>query len=187
MKKHCITISLLFLLILCTVSCRIKDKVQDLSITSKILYGGSDLVGMAVDSSAIAILPYDNTEMMFYSKFIECKPSDLTITDLEIIEFLLADYIGQYNVTIEERYNNASEPEKDLYQSIDLKKYKRQYIAVVDNRNERRVWINCFCSFGNIDWHKNVISVMDGGNCFFNLYINLDTRTCYDMTVNGYA
>jgi hypothetical protein len=34
---------------------------------------------------------------------------------------------------------------------IDLKKYKRQYIAVTNSKGEKEVWVNCFCN----TWRKN--------------------------------
>jgi hypothetical protein len=37
------------------------------------------------------------------------------------------------------------------------------------------------------DWRKELFDVMDGGNCFFELKINLTSGKYYDLNVNGDA
>ena len=71
---------------------------------------------------------------------------------------------------------------------IDLRKYYRQYIVTKNKKGEKEVWVNCFCSIQNMDyWKKQVVFVMDGGNCFFNLKINLSRKSYSDFEVNGEA
>jgi len=70
---------------------------------------------------------------------------------------------------------------------IDLKKYKRQYIAVINSKGEKEVWVNCFCDTWKKNWRKELIFVLDGGNCYFNLKINLTKGEYYDLMVNGDA
>ena len=71
---------------------------------------------------------------------------------------------------------------------INLANYKRQLVAVTNAKGEKTVWINCFCRDDNqASWRQHIVSVDDGGNCYFNIKLNLTRRTWYDMMVNGVA
>jgi len=67
--------------------------------------------------------------------------------------------------------------------------YHMQVIAVINVRGEKVVWINCFC--GKISeyprWKTDPVLVLDGGQCYFNLNINLDTGKDDNFMVNGVA
>jgi hypothetical protein len=144
---------------------------------------------VSVDISSIAILPYDTT-LFWICK--DCKPLELTEIDLEHIEKLLIKCINNYNPEQEKRFQemNSKFDDYELDKNnfiIDLKKYKRQYIAVINSRGEKEVWINCFCDTSPKGWKNNLIIVEDGGNCYFNLKINLTTDEYYDLMVNGVA
>ncbi len=194
MKKHCITISLLFLLILCIVSCREKSGTPDMantvdSVTPAFKKKAEPVV---VDASLFVIFPYDSVSgvRFSYPNFVNCKPAKLTSGDLATIELLLTEYIGQYNAVHEEHYNNQKDtlPEGEALDInkfiLDLKKYRRQYVPVINSKEQKEVWINCFCSYDNEDWHKKIVFVFDGGKCYFHLYINLSTRTYYGLNTN---
>jgi hypothetical protein len=47
----------------------------------------------------------------------------------------------------------------------------------LNSKGEKEVWINCFCRDGERDWRKNLVFVKDGGNCYFNLKVNLSRGT----------
>ena len=65
-----------------------------------------------------------------------------------------------------------------------LSGYKFQYLPIVNSKNEKIVWINAFCGEQK-DWVKEIISVDDGGNCYWQVFINLTNKTGYQFTVNG--
>ncbi len=97
----------------------------------------------------------------------------VNLDELQLIQTLLEKCIHQYNA--------------DAKEKINLSDYKRQYIISFNSQQEKEVWINCFCQVTSDDWKKNVVVVKDGGQCYFRLKINLVTKTCYDMSVNGKA
>jgi hypothetical protein len=71
---------------------------------------------------------------------------------------------------------------------IDLKRYKRQYIGVTNEKGEKEVWINCFCIDPHnpkMNWKKEFVMVKGGGNCYFNLKVNLTTKKYYDFDTNS--
>ena len=144
---------------------------------------------LKVDTSKIAILPYDKTDKWLFE---DCNQTELTSKDIEDIETILTKCIAEYNPEQEKQFIeiNSKHPEYKLdrnYFVIDLKRYKRQYIAVINRKGEKEVWINCFCGTWSGKWKVQQIQVKDGGNCFFNLKINLKTRNYYDFSVNGDA
>jgi hypothetical protein len=143
----------------------------------------------SVDTSLIVILPYD-TSLYWICK--DCKQAELTTQDFNEIENLLKKCIDEFNPEQEMRFNEIKSkyPEKNFdikYFTIDLKRYKRQYITMTNGKGEKEVWINCICDTYTEDWRTGLIIVMDGGNCFFNLKINLSTKKYFDLSVNGEA
>jgi hypothetical protein len=168
---------MIILLIYCLISCgQINSKQTKLGL-------------LKVDTSIIAILPYDKTDKWLFK---DCNPTELTSKDIDDIEMILTKCIDEYNPEQEKQFIdiNSKHPEFKLDRNnfiIDLKRYKRQYIAVINSKGEKEVWINCFCSAWSGNWKAQQIQVEDGGNCFFNLKINLKTRNYYDFSVNGEA
>lgn len=149
-------------------------------------YGQSKTIS-SPDTAVIAILPYDASQ---YWVFKECKPADLTNNDLKQIETILNECIKDYNPEREIQFQeiNDKHPELKLDKKnfvIDLTLYKRQYVAVLNSKGEKEVWVNCFCSNGNENWKENLVFVKDGGNCYFNLKINLTTGKYCELIVNG--
>jgi len=142
-----------------------------------------------IDTSVVAILYFDSTQ---YWVFNDSKPTDLTYNNLLTIEKILNKCINDYNPDQERQFKemNDKHPEYKLDKKnfiIDLTRYKRQYIAVLNSKGEKEVWVNCFCEAGNQNWKENLIFVEDGGNCYFNLKINLTTGQYYELIVNGDA
>jgi hypothetical protein len=132
-----------------------------------------------VDTSLIAIIPFDNSRDWLFDKTY--TSSTLTQNDIEKIERLMTDCVNKYN-------NKLSSNNKQYF-SIDLTKeiYKRQYVAVINKNGDKEVWINFLCQTHGDSWKTSIIMVDDGGNCYFNLKINLTKEKCYDLGVNGHA
>jgi len=63
--------------------------------------------------------------------------------------------------------------------------YYFQLVPVVDGRGDKQVWVNAFCSVEHArDWKSKLVTVQGGGNCYFNVKVNLTRGKAYDMTVN---
>jgi|CryBogDrversion2_1035201.scaffolds.fasta_scaffold54470_2 hypothetical protein len=145
--------------------------------------------GYFYDTSIIVILPLTENLNQFDKK---CKEVMLNREDIKNIDSLLIKCISDYNVNSEKDFEriNSQRPELKIEKSnfiIDLKKYKRQYLAVLNPKGEKEVWINCGCDFSGENWKYSIIYVEDGGNCYFNLKINLTKKVFYDLMVNGVA
>lgn len=121
-----------------------------------------------MDTSIIAVIPFNSS---MYWIFHDSKPTDLNMDDLTNIEIILLKCINEYNPDHEKEYKktNIENPEYEIDKInfiIDLMRYKRQYIAVINSMGEKEVWVKCFCNFGTFDWKKRVVSFKDCENCF---------------------
>jgi hypothetical protein len=144
---------------------------------------------VSVDTSSIAIIPFHTT---YHWLFEEGKPTELSTTDLKQIEIILSDCISEYNSNQKKQFDNiTSKSPNQKFQLFDfvikLENYKRQYVPVIHENGEKEIWINCFCDHWDQDWQKKFIEVEDGGNCYFQLKINLTKKIFYDFMVNGNA
>jgi len=70
------------------------------------------------------------------------------------------------------------------YRIKNLWMYKVQYVGFVNEKGERNIWANYFCNTMDRDWKKEIVHIDGGGNCFFQVEINLDTKTVYNFMVN---
>ena len=168
---------LTLILTICLTSC-IQTKTKELKTST-----------FEIDTSIVAILPNKTTH---HWVFKGGKPTKLTSDDLLEIEHILLKCIVEYNPYQEKKFEeiNAKHPDDNLDKNnfiLDLSRYKRQYVAIINSSGEKEVWVNCFCDAWDTAWKKNLIVADDGGNCFFNLKINLTTGQYYDLMVNGDA
>jgi hypothetical protein len=136
---------------------------------------------------AVLIFDIKNTWL-----FKNAKPTNLTPQDIHDIDELLNKCIAAYNPKQQMAFDSISKKHPDYKLKIqnfviNLSRFKRQYFPVINEKGEKEVWINCFCRADNEDWRNRLISVRDGGNCYFNLKINLTLKTYYDLMVNGDA
>lgn len=113
--------------------------------------------------------------------FENSKPSatDLRLNELSKIEPILEKAIIEHNSGLE----------KDSRWRLELEGYKRQYVAVLNEKGEKEVWINFFCDTG---WTEDQLKsypyeVEDGGNCFFNIKINLTAGSYRNLRINSIA
>jgi len=127
-----------------------------------------------IDSSRYAVLPFDqNRDSFLFDK--DYKPATLSVKEVKMIEKIISVTVSAYN---KGRRSIIKKPGK----------YYKQLIAVLNARGEKEVWVNCFCTPAEKKyWHKGVVMVLDGGPCFFNLKINLNTNTVTNWAVNGVA
>ena len=118
----------------------------------------------------------------WYWVFEDASPSDLSNEELVQIEEILQSAIANHN------NHYKDDPEAFEQWGLELDKYKRQYVPVINQKGEKVIWMNFFCKNSNIKNQENeILLVLDGGNCYFNLKINLTTKQYSNLEVNGYA
>ena len=77
------------------------------------------------------------------------------------------------------------------------KKYYRQYLCYTNESGEKIVYINSMCELFTdydkdnkpikFDWKTKMVDVSDGGECYWNIKINLTNKTYFDLIINGYG
>jgi hypothetical protein len=174
-------ISIYFVLLFAFSSC---GQTTNKSNVSAVI--DTNKVTTPADTSNYAIIKFDIKDTWLFDK---AKPTDISLSDIKEVEALLADCINKYNPEQQKHFDkiNSEYPEAKIDKRgfiIDLSNYKRQYVAVINDKGEKEVWVNCFCVKFDY-WKKEIVQVMDGGNCFFNLKINLTKKSYYDLSVNG--
>ncbi|MFM2041010.1 MAG: hypothetical protein RLZZ493_1599 [Bacteroidota bacterium] len=167
---------------------RVIDESQTLKTdtSDKLLY---EIYINQKDSSVIAIL---NNDSINYKVFKQGTTFTLSQKDMIEIDRLLNVSINEHNKNQEIIFNEKKSKYPDFAFKkknfiIDLKNYQRQYVAVKNVYGEKEVWVNCFCTTFDDSWKTDIYIVSDGGNCFFDLKINLDAKKYYDFMVNGDA
>lgn len=172
---------LAILIIISTISCdQQKEQTEEYD---------TEEATIMIDTAAIAIIPLDSTN---YWLFKNASPSELNHSDLIQIEQILTNCIDEYNPGQKQEFEELSTkyPDQNFRISdfiIELKEYKRQYVPVINENGEKEIWVNCFCGAMNMDWKKAMVLVNDGGNCYFQMRINLTKGSYFDFMVNGYA
>jgi len=68
----------------------------------------------------------------------------------------------------------------------NLKKYKRQYVGFVNMEGEKIIWINLiwFKDFNSI-LSKEIVSASDGCSFFWNIKVNINNESVFDLNING--
>lgn len=129
------------------------------------------------DSVDINVLKYDTSYSFFFAEKVEA--ADISKDEIVECELLLRDFISKYNEDAQVKYSDTK---------IDLKNYGRQYISVVNNKEEKIILGIFFCDPKSFEYrHKELVSVYDGGNCFFQCKFNLKNKSVFDFAENGTA
>jgi len=135
---------------------------------------------LLIDTTKIAILPIDTANVWVFKDAVALQ---LTNRDLQRIDILLTECINANN--------NKQDTTKRVFEYINLKNYKRQYVPFIDSKGEKKVYINCFCLSDSPDefnyWKKSLVEVDDGGSCFFHLTVNLSSGQYGQLFINGYG
>jgi len=146
---------------------------------------------VTLDSLDYNILKYDDSYHYIFPE--ECQPADLSEEEIVECEVLLNLFIVDYNAKATKRFHEMSKDHPELKFNIEdftigLQDYGRQYMTVILHNGTKMVYVNCFCNPSGFDYReKELVVVMDGGNCFFNFKVNLKEKKMFDFIENGVA
>ena len=84
--------------------------------------------------------------------------------------------------------SNSGRDTKDAQHLSSLENYNRQYIPLTKD-GQKFVLVNCFCDDVKHfpKWKKEVVTVYDGGGCYFTVLINLTKKEYSNLYINGIA
>jgi hypothetical protein len=95
-----------------------------------------------------------------------------TQAEIMALEEKLGPYLAQ---TAPQSYPGPLKPLPD---------YKRQYIGFVAE-GKQAIFVNFFCQTHDIDWHEQLISVEDGGSCYFEVDYDPQTGAFSHLSIHG--
>jgi hypothetical protein len=101
---------------------------------------------------------------------------EITIEEVQSAENLLTVCVNKKDLDL--RFHNI----KKRYNE-----YGRQYLFFYNKEGNLCVKVNCSCK--KYDWlfSRRYTSVCDGGDCFWEMTINIDKREIIRYSINGYA
>ena len=116
------------------------------------------------------------------------KPG-LTQEEIIKVEQILSKCIKEYNLKQLKHYDYLSaKHENDTPEdyTIDLKHYKRKFFVNTNANGDKIVWANCFCeTFAYGNWRNEMVLVDGGDKCLFDVHINLNKASFFDLFVHG--
>lgn len=92
---------------------------------------------------------------------------------------------------LENRLEKYLRNEADLQGYTDLpdkfRKHSRQYVGKIED-GKKIIFINFFCWHHDFDyWKRDLVIVLDGGDCFFSLEYDIQTKKFSELWINGEA
>ncbi|MCQ6960843.1 hypothetical protein [Mucilaginibacter aquariorum] len=124
------------------------------------------------DNARRAFFKFDKNRDSYLFNKTSCQ-YDLSNDDVLRIEKLISKRVTAYNKTAN---STIKQPEK----------YYKQFVAIINTKREKEVWVNCCCSVQNT-WKTKIQFVEDGGTCYFQIKINLTKNRINSFMTNGLA
>ena len=131
------------------------------------------------DTSKIAIIPY-HQDIPWINDYDVDSPADLTQQDISDVKKIFEQSVTDHN-------NKIPDPvKKNPHYIIDLKNrdYKTQYVCTINRKNEKIVYVCCFCNLVGLPWRTSVF-IAEEGNCFFTVKIDLITKKYFDFSLDN--
>lgn len=153
-----------------------------------------------IDTSRMTIIPLSNVGWM-NENYTQAKLSIIKLAELDTLLFVSSEEYNQIIISDYEElmafYHEEAEFMDETFVEwdfasdhtiLDLSNYRRQYIPYYNELGEKVVHIYCDClSCPYENWKYEVLAINDGGNCHFDVILNLTKGTCKRVSVNGYA
>ncbi len=176
---------LIFILLIFLTACKGQTNKVDQTIDKQ-----TETSNIEIPDSTYVILDYKSD---WYWLFKDAKPTTLTENELAEIESIIEKAVRENNEQQQENLekHNTENPDNQWTETgfeLSTKGFKRQYVPVINSEGQKEIWINFFCDdWGSENWKSELMEVDDGGNCYFNLKVNLETMTYSELYINGYA
>lgn len=147
----------------------------DITQTATKMNIDSPTVTVMVDQNWVIITQEQAEEMGLGSWLVESAgfwtPSE---SDILILEESIAVYLSENSFLF---FGEPPEGEQ-------LAAYQRQFIGI-EHDGSRIIYGNYFCRNMGIDWRDVIVSVEDGGDCYFQVKYDVDSGMFTMLMVNG--
>lgn len=145
-------------------------------------------ISILIDKNTVVLLDTPDNKAMNSQGFATWKPN---ISDYNIIDDVFQKAIR------DGKFNFLKEPVSEALKNG----YKKQYLPFINKSNQKIIKISAFClskknsdsldytendMMEYYDWTQMFFAVDDGGPCYWNMKINVDTGEYFDLMVNNY-
>jgi hypothetical protein len=149
-----------------------------------------------IDTSKYVVFKFDISRDDHLFKSVD-KPGNLSASEIAKIETIISRKANEYNKR-EKAFQDSINKKfygKEPVNSVKFdnlihqpEKYYKQFLAIINSKGEKEVWVSCFCDKqDNAYWKTEWVGVKDGGSCYFKIKINLTNNTVSGFYVNGIA
>jgi hypothetical protein len=116
--------------------------------------------------------------------------NDYVVLSNDVELSLMTTISGRYMPSVEELEKGWDILLASVESYTELKpmnEYNIQFVGYLNENFEHLLWMNFICLDYQGDWQSSIVVVEDGGACYFNAVVNLDTGELVDLVVNGEA
>ncbi len=143
-----------------------------------------------INESGYTILKFDSNWDWIFNN---AEPTIIDDYELNTVNEIVNLAIEENNAYQKERLkkHTSEYPEDDWTETgfeLNLDNgYNRQYVPALNEYGEKVVWVNFLCSDFKENWKNELIVTYDGGNCYFNIKVNLTKKNYSELKINGYG
>ena len=140
--------------------------------------------------AAYTIIAFDPASF-WEVEFADAQPAELTTSEIQQVEAVLAPAIAQVNHRTEQACAAywAANPNSQFGREqalIDLPHYARQYVALTTSAGEKLVWVQLL-RYPHAEWRTQLRWVLDGGNAYISAIVSPGASELRQLTINGVA
>jgi hypothetical protein len=160
-------IRFLFIIVIAVTGCVVSER------TTKMQIAGSDKVTTIDNRDSVIIISdtlligIDSMVIPYFSRL-----NKSTTVNVDSVKIVLNELITSYNR--QRRFRKL--------QSVN--NYKVQVVPYFSKENKKYLWVNCFCSDKSY-WRKQLVIVKDGGSCYFNFCVDVESYEYSKIQING--
>ncbi|WP_162819777.1 hypothetical protein [Kordia sp. SMS9] len=133
------------------------------------------------------ILPFSENRGYYFKNVKEATLSTKELIEIEELlqKMIVAHNSAQAKALVKYNKENPLYQEEETGDELETNGFKRQYLPVINAKEEKEVWINFFCKVPkNLNWKTAAFSTMSGGNCYYRFKINLSTKEIYELQID---
>ncbi len=147
------------------------------------------------DTAKYAVFNIDKIRGDFFQLFKKADNATvLSREDFIRIEQLTKEAVAKFNKGQEQKNEVYVKKKKRKYPNYRIippniliqnpSQYYKQLVPVINEKQEKLVWVRCVCQRDKNEWKEDISLVEDGGSCYFNLKINLTRNSYSDFALN---
>ena len=125
---------------------------------------------------------FESAKTNLYVVPLDATIASLSSDDLKDIQLITTDFVDEFNRT---KKSKKGKRKSKGVETRDLSEYNYQLIPYWNKKGEKEIWINALCPNSFPMWKEEVVYVLEAGHCVWRLRVNLNTRQCLAIGIDG--